>query len=208
MIQAVPLSKQNHRFSGQKWLGKRVGLLGGSFNPPHRGHLHISKTALNTLCLDAVWWLVTPQNPHKDSNILMPYETRFKACQDIVRHPNIMVTNLEHEFQSECTFETIIMLQTYFPKTDFIWISGMDNAKNFHTWNNWRDILAFIPTVHIARPPASSLIQNFPLRMLRSQNHHMISTPEKVSLEPGNTYWVKQRKMLNISSTDIRKSMT
>lgn len=196
------------RLTGRKWQKRRVGLLGGSFNPPHSGHVHISRTALKYLKLDALWWLVTPQNPQKNPRILKPYEERFELCQDIVKSDaNIHVTNLEYEFQSVYTIDTILMIKAYFPDTDFVWISGMDNAKSFHTWNNWRDILHMVPTAHIARPPATSLIQNFPLRMLRTQNHHMLSGPENVSLAPGNTYWIKQRKMLGISSTEIRKSM-
>jgi len=197
-----------NRYSSQKWKYRRIGLLGGSFNPPHHGHLHISRTALHMLGLDAIWWLVTPQNPHKSARMLMPYRKRYALCQDIVQHPRIHVTNLEKEFESLTTFETLIKLRSYFQDTDFIWISGMDNAKTFHTWDNWKNILNLVPTAHIARPPATDLIKNFPLRMLKTQNHHMLSYPENVSLEAGNTYWIQQKKMINISSTDIRKSMT
>ena len=192
--------------NGTPWNNRRVGLLGGSFNPAHEGHIHISLVALKMLRLDAIWWLVTPQNPLKSAQGLAPYKQRLDYCQQIVQHPRILVTNLEEQISSRYTYETICTLGAHFPLTDFVYITGMDNALSFHKWHKWKDMLSMIPTAHIARPPAHNLIRNCPLRALNTQKHITLHHAKKLKLEPHTTFWIKERKMLRISSTEIRKS--
>ena len=183
----------------------RVGLLGGSFNPPHPGHVHISKIALNALHLDAVWWIVTPHNPLKEKSSLLPYEERIKYCHKIVDHPKVIVTDIEDSLGTTTTYETISKMNTYFPHTRFVWITGMDNALNLHKWNDWQALLKKICMLHITRHPAVSLTQRCPQRLLQNHRHVILQRGGRVKIDSGITYWLLQKKMVNISSTEIRK---
>lgn len=196
------ISKYNHCDMN----GKRIGLLGGSFNPPHQGHIHISKIALQTLQLDAVWWLLTPQNPHKSADELMSYEERLKLCNKITApYPRIYVSQFENLYKFTHSYATIKALTSKFPHTDFVWCTGLDNALTFHKWYRWREILKMVPTAHIVRPPASSIIENCPLKLQSTQKHLYIARSQHVALKPGQTYWIMQRKMMSLSSTAIRR---
>jgi len=183
----------------------RVGLLGGSFNPPHQGHLHISLAAMKGLELDCVWWLVTPQNPIKDIKA-PPMNKRAELCRELVDgYPKILVSNIETALGTNITFHTIKKLRHSFPHTDFVWISGMDNALGLHQWNHWKDLLGEICMVHLTRNPARSLVRNCPYRMYEKQTHKFIDKAGKLPLDSGTTYWMLQKKMVNISSTEIRE---
>jgi len=183
----------------------RIGLLGGSFNPPHEGHVHISMAAMKGLHLDAVWWLVTPQNPIKDVKA-PPQNARADLCRELVTHPKILVSNIETRLQSNITYHTIKGLRHNYPHTDFVWISGMDNALGLHRWNYWQDLLSEICMVHLTRNPARSLVRNCPYRMYDRQKHVFIDKGAKLPLDSGTTYWMMQKKMVNISSTEIREN--
>jgi nicotinate-nucleotide adenylyltransferase len=185
------------------WNGLRVGLLGGSFNPPHEGHVHISLAAMKGLQLDAIWWLVTPQNPLKDEAPL-PLEERMRLSKEIVKHPKILVSDMEKDLGTNITYYTVKAIKKHFPRTEFVWVSGMDTALNFHKWNRWQDLLAEICMVHLTREPANSLVQSCPLRMYEKQNHVFIDKGGRLPLDSGTTYWMMQKKMVNVSSTEIR----
>lgn len=182
----------------------RIGLLGGSFNPPHEGHVHISLAALKGLQLDAVWWLVTPQNPIKDVEAPST-DSRIALCEDLISHPRIIVSGLETEMRTNISYHTIKTLNAHFPHTDFAWISGMDNALGLHRWNYWRELLGEICMVHLTRNPARSLVRNCPYRMYAKQTHRFIDHGGKYPLDSGVTYWMMQKRMVNISSTEIRE---
>lgn len=185
----------------------RVGLLGGSFNPPHVGHLHISKMALKSLHLDAVWWIVTPQNPLKSNKETLPFDERVRLCHDLIDHPKILVTSIEQELGSTYTYKTVKGLRKYFPATEFCWITGMDNAHSLHKWQHWQELLRDICMVHITRFPPVKLIKQCPTRMLSRQTHIVLDTGGRVPLDSHTTYWLLQKKMVNISSTEIRKKI-
>ncbi len=182
----------------------RVGLLGGSFNPPHEGHVHISLAVLNSLQLDAIWWLVTPQNPLKGDIIPLPIEERMEMSRELITHPKILVTDLEKELGTTLTYHSIKALKSRFPKTDFVWIMGMDNVHSFHHWNNWRDLLMEIPMAHLTRSPATSLVRNSPAKMQAGQRHIVVDKGGRFPLDSGLTYWLLQKKMVDISSTELR----
>lgn len=192
-----------HLLDSPRWKGLRVGLLGGTFNPPHEGHVHISLSALKGLKLDSVWWLVTPQNPLKEASSLSMAE-RVKLCHDLVNHPQILVSDIEKDLKVPSTYYVVNHLRHHYPHTDFVWITGMDNALNLHRWNRWKDLLGQICMVHLTRQPAASLIQASPLRMATFQKHKFISRAGRYPLDSGTTYWMMQKKMINISSTQIR----
>ncbi|HIF26690.1 MAG TPA: nicotinate-nicotinamide nucleotide adenylyltransferase [Micavibrio sp.] len=195
-----------HIHDSGRWKNKRVGLLGGSFNPPHEGHIHASMVAQRALQLDVVWWMVTPQNPLKEKSS-SAFEKRMALCEDFTRHyPEILVTDIENEIGTNKTWLTVSKLRRLFPLTEFVWITGMDNALSMHKWHHWRRILQAVPTAHVARPPAWNLIEQCPLKMLSQQNHFFLDRSQKVNLKPGNTYWLLQKQLLDVSSTNIRKS--
>ena len=188
-----------------RWKNLRVGILGGSFNPPHEGHVHISKLALKAMQLDAIWWLVTPQNPLKSADDTLPMEERIALSEEILDgHPRIVVTGIEQNFGTTYSYASIKKLKRYYPNTDFAWITGMDNAHNLHLWQNWKELMGDICMIHITRHPPVKLMKNCPVRMLSSQKHIVLDRGGRVPLDSHTTYWLLQKKMVNISSTEIR----
>lgn len=135
--------------------GMRIGLFGGSFNPPHEGHRHASLTALTRLGLDRVWWLVTPGNPLKDNSSLPPLEVRISAARRVAAHPRLVPTGLEARIGARFSHDTIAALRRRCPGVHFVWIMGADNLAGFHHWQRWREIATLVPFVVIARPGAT-----------------------------------------------------
>jgi nicotinate-nucleotide adenylyltransferase len=131
--------------------GMRIGLFGGTFDPPHQAHLAASLIALKRLKLDRVWWLVTPGNPLKNTNNLAPVWERIRAARELTRHPRIDVTGLETVIKTQYTYDTIRWLIVRCPGVQFIWIMGADNLRSFHRWQRWRDIAKLVPIVVIDR---------------------------------------------------------
>lgn len=131
--------------------GMRIGLFGGTFDPPHEAHLGASLLALKRLKLDRVWWLVTPGNPLKNTSGLAPLQTRIGAARALTRHPRIDVTGLEAVINTRYTYDTILWLKTRCPGVQFVWIMGADNLRSFHRWQRWRDIARLVPIVVIDR---------------------------------------------------------
>lgn len=134
---------------------QRIGLLGGSFNPPHEAHLLISLVALHRLKLDAVWWLVTPGNPLKNNHGLPPLDQRIAACRALARHPRIHVTGVERDLGTHYTVDTIAALKRRAPTLRFVWLMGADNLSQFSRWGGWRRIAAMVPIAVIDRPDAT-----------------------------------------------------
>jgi nicotinate-nucleotide adenylyltransferase len=130
----------------------RVGLLGGSFNPAHRGHLHISKSALKALGLDYVWWLVSPQNPLKSIKDMTSLAQRLSAAREMTKHPRITVTNIEDQLGTLYTADTLALLLQRFPTVHFIWLMGSDNLVQIPGWRDWQDIFMMMPVAVVARP--------------------------------------------------------
>lgn len=130
----------------------RIGLFGGTFNPPHGGHRLASVTALKRLKLDAVWWLVTPGNPLKENSALPPLQARIEAARKVANHPRIVVTGLEAAIGTRYTFDTIEFLTKRCPGVRFVWIMGADNLTSFHRWQRWREIARLVPIAVIDRP--------------------------------------------------------
>lgn len=135
--------------------GMRVGLLGGSFNPPHAAHREISLFALKRLRLDRVWWLVTPGNPLKDRGALRAQGERAEAARQCANDPRIDVTCLESVIGTRYTVDTITYLRCRASGLRFVWIMGADNLAQFHRWQNWRTIASSVPMAVIDRPPQS-----------------------------------------------------
>ncbi len=132
--------------------GLRVGLYGGSFNPPHAGHRHVSRLALKRLRLDRVWWVVTPGNPLKNRSGLPPTGARLAVAQAMARQPRITVTGFEEEIGATFTVESLTYLVARCPGVRFVWIMGADCLAGFHRWRGWETIAALIPLAVIDRP--------------------------------------------------------
>lgn len=176
---------------GDQWAGKKIGLLGGSFNPAHVGHKHIAQLALDHYGLDAVWWLVTPQNPLKDTDDMAAYDERFASVEQMIDgHPLMAATHLERDMGTTYTYETVLQLKQRFPETSFMFICGMDNALIFHRWDHWQELLDLIPFTFIDRPGAVEVVGDSPLKQVKHQN----------------LFWLHGEEMMDISSTQIRKS--
>ena len=135
--------------------GLRVGLLGGSFNPAHGGHRHISMLALRRLRLDRIWWLVTPGNPLKDHSDLAALDRRLARAQAVAAHPRIAVTGFEAEAGTAYTADTIARLRQRAPAVRFVWLMGADNLATFHHWDRWQRITELVPMAVIDRPGAT-----------------------------------------------------
>jgi nicotinate-nucleotide adenylyltransferase len=130
----------------------RIGLLGGSFNPAHRGHRKISLHAARALGLDEVWWLVSPGNPLKQIKGMAPLAARFASARRAARGMPIRVTAIERELGTRYTIDTLRLLRRRFPSAQFIWLMGADNLDQFHRWRDWRKIAAMVPIAVMARP--------------------------------------------------------
>jgi nicotinate-nucleotide adenylyltransferase len=135
--------------------GMRIGLLGGSFNPPHVAHRAVSLFAIKRLKLDRVWWLVTPGNPLKDLGALHDLDQRIEAARQMAEDPRIDISCLESVIGTRYTVDTITYLRRRASGLRFVWIMGADNLAQFHRWQNWRRIAAEVPIAVIDRPPHS-----------------------------------------------------
>jgi nicotinate-nucleotide adenylyltransferase len=135
--------------------GMRIGLLGGSFNPPHAAHRAISLFAIKRLKLDRVWWLVTPGNPLKDHGSLRDLDARAEAARKMANDPRIDVSCLESVIGTRYTVDTISYLRRRASGLRFVWIMGADNLAQFHRWQNWRRIASEVPIAVVDRPPQS-----------------------------------------------------
>lgn len=142
--------------------GMRIGLYGGSFNPAHAGHRHVSLMALKRLRLDRVWWIVTPGNPLKDTGELASTAFRAAEARKVAADPRIDVTVFEEAIGARYTIDTLAYLKRRHPGVRFVWIMGADNLAGFHRWRGWRAIARLMPIAVIDRP-------GFTLKALRSR---------------------------------------
>lgn len=149
-------------YSSELWSNRTVGLLGGSFNPAHEGHRYISLEAMKALGLDAVWWLVSPQNPLKSPKGMAPQAERLSCAKQVAAHPKIFVTDIEKDLGTQYTLDTLHALQRRFSRTRFVWLMGADNLLQFHRWKNWQEIFKTLPVCVLDRPPRHSTLRACP----------------------------------------------
>ncbi len=130
----------------------RVGLLGGSFNPAHRGHRRMSLAAMDALGLDEVWWLVSPGNPLKPADEMAPFPARFASAERMARRSRIKVSDFEAQVGTRFTVDTLSLLIRRWPQTRFIWLMGEDILPDFHRWKAWRKLATLVPIAVLSRP--------------------------------------------------------
>ena len=141
------------RAPGPTGRGLHIGLLGGSFNPPHDGHVHVSDAALKKLDLDYVWWLVSPQNPLKPEKGMASFAKRLEAAKRLAgAHPRLVATGIEDELGTRFTIDTLRSLKRRFTDTKFVWLMGSDNLVQIPRWRRWQQIFALVPVAVVTRP--------------------------------------------------------
>ena len=180
-----------------------VGLLGGSFDPAHAGHVHVTRVALKRFALDRVIWLVSPGNPLKTRGPA-PLETRLKRAAAIMRDPRVQVSDVEARIGTRFTAETIAALQKAYPGVRFVWLMGADNLQQFHRWERWQDILHSVPLGILARPGWRQ--SGLHSRTARQYRH--VRVPSKAShllgCKDAPAWCFVNMPMTPVSSTDIR----
>ncbi len=132
--------------------GQRIGVMGGTFNPPHDGHRIAAEAAMKRLRLDQVWWLITPGNPLKSRDGLSSLDGRMKLVQVFARGPRMKITGFERELGTRYTAGTLLFLKRRCPGVRFVWIMGADNLASFDRWQHWRDIARTMPIAVVDRP--------------------------------------------------------
>ena len=183
---------------------KKIGLLGGSFDPAHRGHLYISLEAKKILKLNEIWWLVTPQNPHKNFKAAT-YTERLNNCKILTKAFPIKIKEVEKKIQSKYSYQTINYINNYYKNLKFFWLMGADNLINFHKWQKWNQIFQDIPIVIFKRHGYN----NKALKSIAAKKYinFNISSNYLYKKEFKNLpawIWV-DNKEIKISSTEIRK---
>lgn len=184
--------------------GMRIGLFGGSFNPPHDGHRLVARQALKRLGLDAVWWLVTPGNPLKDHRVLKPLAERIALARGIIDHPRVRVTGFEAAHGFRYTYETLAFLKASLPGRRFVWIMGADNLKQFHHWERWRDIVRMMPIAVYVRPGHEQTALSSPAAHILAR-YRMDETDASILAETEPPTWMYLTGLKSdLSSTRLR----
>lgn len=185
--------------------GMKVGLFGGSFNPPHDGHRLVAEIALRTLDLDQLWWMVTPGNPLKSKRVLAPLAERVALSEAIFPNPKIKVTAFEKSLGSSYTAQVLARVKALNRDVDFVWIMGADNLRTFHFWQNWHAIAETFPIAVIDRP--GSTLSFLSSKVARTYDYARVDENDAGLLArmkaPAWTFIHGPRSSL--SSTQIRK---
>ena len=183
----------------------RVGLLGGSFDPAHEGHVHLSREALKRFQLDRIVWLVSPGNPLKP-NPPAAMRRRIDTAQSIVQHPRIHISDFEGRHKSRYTYDTIRKLRFVWPDVQFVWLMGADNLAQFHKWENWRDIMETVPIGVLARPGLRLSARNSVTSRIYQNARLSAKQSRLLALGEAPRWCFVNMPMRSISSSAIRQS--
>lgn len=184
----------------------RIGLFGGSFNPPHAGHVLVAQTALKRLGLDAVWWLVTPGNPLKSHAGLAPQAARMAACRALIGpDPRIIVSGLEAQIGTAYTEQTVRFLLRRCPGVDFVWLMGADNLAGFHRWQKWRSIAAMVPMAVVDRPGATLRAISSPAARALARARLPEAKAPRLAQSTAPAWLFLHGRRLALSSTELRE---
>ena len=183
---------------------KKVGLLGGSFDPPHRGHLYISLEAKKLFNLDELWWLVTPKNPLK-INQPSTYAERVNNCRKIAKNYPIIIKEVEKKINSKYSFQTIQYIQNHYSKIKFYWLMGSDNLISFHKWQNWKKIFNQISIVIFRRHGYNNIALKSKTSQTLANYKINIDNFNKLKFSSFPSWTFVKNKEIKISSTEIRE---
>ena len=184
---------------------RKIGLLGGSFDPAHEAHLHISKYALKYFNLDQVWWILSPSNPLKKNNP-GPMNERFYHANLLVEHPKIFVTKIEEELNTVYTAQTLKLIQRRLPNVRFVWLMGADNMIQLDKWMNWTEIVNRVPIGILARP--NNTLAPLKSKMARTFSGCRINANQSRNLAnlKAPSWCYKNLPLIDLSSSQIRAS--
>jgi nicotinate-nucleotide adenylyltransferase len=186
-------------------IARKIGLLGGSFNPAHEGHRDISLAALAYLGLDEVWWLVAPQNPLKSAQGMAPFALRLAEAERVADHPRIRVTDLELRFGTRYTADTLKRLKHQFRAYRFVWLMGADNLAGMAAWKDWQQIFHLVPIAVFDRPTytykalAALAARRFACFRAREQ------AARTLVISPPPAWTFVHHRLNPISATEIRR---
>ena len=183
---------------------KSIGLLGGSFDPPHKGHLYISLEAKKLLKLNEIWWLVTPKNPLKISKPAT-YEERLKNCQEITKGQPIKITEIEKKIYSTYSYQSISYIQNHYKNIKFFWLMGADNLINFHHWQQWRTMFKNISIVVFKRHGYNNKALNSKTAKTFRQFKKITNPIDQLIFSQLPSWTWINNKEVKISSTEIRR---
>jgi nicotinate-nucleotide adenylyltransferase len=183
----------------------RIGLLGGSFNPPHAGHRLISRIALERLGLDAVWWLVTPGNPLKNISTLPSLAARMASCTHITSDPRIMPVAVEAALGTRFTADTLAALSSRWPQIRFVWLMGADNLAQFHKWRDWQNIAQTMPIAVLDRPGATHRALRAPAAIALSRYRLPEASAKALATTQAPSWMFLHGERSQLSSTLLRK---
>ncbi|MFO1124427.1 MAG: nicotinate-nucleotide adenylyltransferase [Methylocystis sp.] len=185
--------------------GMRIGLFGGSFDPPHDGHALVSHVALTRLKLDRLWWVISPGNPLKDASELPSIEARIEAAKRILRDPRVAFTGFEAEIGARYTCDTIDYLYAHCPGVRFVWIMGADNLLQFHRWRRWQDIARMTPIAIIDRPGATLKATNAKAAVFFANARLPESDAATLAETPAPAFVYLHGPRIERSSTELRE---
>ena len=183
--------------------GMTVGLLGGSFDPPHVGHVHITLEALKRFGLDRVWWLVSPGNPLK-AHGPAPLERRMAAARLIMDHPRVEISDFESQIGSRYTAQTLAALRAARPMVRFVWLMGADNMRQFDQWQDWREIIETVPIGVLARPEMRTPARRSKAARVYADHRLKGKFSQLLGQSDPPCWCFVNVPMLNISSTRLR----
>ncbi len=180
-----------------------IGLLGGSFDPPHAGHAHITREALKRFGLDRVWWLVSPGNPLKEQGPAS-MARRMQAARDVMDHPRVDISDFEALAGTRYTAQTVMRLQQAYPGVRFVWLMGADNLAQFHLWKDWREIMTRVPVGILARPGDRIAARTAPAALIYRHARLRASQSQLLARSDAPAWCFVNVPMKDISSSDIR----
>lgn len=184
--------------------GQVVGLFGGSFDPAHAGHVHLTRQALKRLDLDAVWWLVSPGNPLKP-HPPAPLAARIAAARARLADPRVSVTGIESDLGTRATADTLDRLIRLYPRVRFVWLMGADNLAQFHRWDRWRTILGRVPVAVFARPGQRLRALTGPAARAYAPARRTPAQARALGRSGAPAWVFIDMPMRRISSTDLRQ---
>ncbi|WP_439271897.1 nicotinate-nucleotide adenylyltransferase [Pseudochrobactrum sp. HB0163] len=185
--------------------GQKIGLFGGSFNPPHAGHVLVAELALERLALDQIWWMVTPGNPLKDVRELASLRERIAMSEALISDKRIYVTAFEASYQVRYTADTLALVRLSCPDIYPVWIMGADNLAGFHHWQEWQAIVRSLPIAVINRPGSNMAAED----SVMAQQFRSARVPEtqaaQLATKPAPAWVFIRGPQSDLSSTQLRQ---